>query len=117
MEPIKLMTSTVAIEELEKGLRLLPSPWYERIAHDLRIIHTRKDEINAALEIMPLVREWYAASKAYDGRDDQRLRVAEHALAAALASAEEGGCSCTFNPPYSDFDCPIHGTGKEKPHD
>jgi aryl-phospho-beta-D-glucosidase BglC (GH1 family) len=101
MEPITLETSTVAVEELEKGLRLLPGPWWKRIAHDLRIIHTRKAEFEAALTkavkwdaVEGALKEWAAnrmvarnSPWSLDAKDLEQQSAA--ALAADLARVEE----------------------------
>lgn len=140
MEPIKLRTTEDDLTEIEKngqGISL-----GDRITHDLRIIHSHKDEINAALRIMPLVREWAKARRAAlaalpnlpldaeflpdDDPHSIRLNETETTLSAALARVEEGekghhcGCCGNWIPGINTESgwglCDIcNGTGKEKP--
>ena len=81
-------------------------------------------EINAALAIMPLVREWHRARKLMlrEGYFDEYTEAGD-ALSAALARVEEGEpCKeCEGHKVIvvlgHSRSCPsCNGTGKEKPH-
>ena len=125
MDPIKLRTKPDEFgwPELcvQDGLELEQA---ERIAHDLRLVHTHKAEINAALAIMPLVREWDRTRRLLANKAGNAAHFkAGEALSAALARVEEGEpCKeCEGHKVIvvlgHSRSCPsCNGTGKEKPH-